>query len=337
MKFPCIPRLLALSAFLASAVTTSTGAQTGAPGPQLRNFQHLVCNYSPQTGELAMALLPTSTRTDPGQAPQLADELAVQLELADGGTAVIGSQQLKTNVLGRYRADADRKYKLFRFNLVIDESNSIETPDLVEARRIIDGFLERIPVVYEAQVIRFSSAVASPSVFTNDVDSLRHALGRGTDRLTGGTDFYNALDRAVRELSQTSNEYPLQFTVAFTDGVDTSGRDFQTFLRSFRQSVEREQIFVFVAGIGTEGGIDHDLLRQVPGKMGIYYELSKVPDVDQVFDQVAQMLDKTYIVRVPTVAAHAGAASLFLLREKSSGSGHETLQDVALPARCIPP
>ena len=71
--------------------------------------------------------------------------------------------------------------------------------------------------------------------------------------------------------------------------------------------------------------------------MGLYHELPEVSDVDQVFDRVAQMLDKTYILRIPTVSSHAGAKKVYILRKKSSGGGHETIQDITLPARCVPP
>ena len=306
---------------------------------QLRNFQHLVCSYSPNSSELALALLSTSNKTDPTKAPDLASSIEVQLELGGERSAVVEAKHLKTAVLGDFRAEVDRKYTLFRFNLVIDESGSIETQDLLGARRIIDGFLRRIPVVYEAQIIRFATSVAPPSTFSNDLDALRQALGQGTSRLTGGTDFYNAMDRAVRELSAANSmqKLPLQFTIAFTDGADTSGRDFASFQRALQQTIGHEQIFLFIAGIGTEGAIQHGQLSQLPGSMGFYYELSKVPDVEKLFDTVAQMLEKTYIVRIPTVSSHSGANKLYILRNKGYGSSRETLQDIVLPPRCVPP
>lgn len=324
---------------LVFAVVLGSARPSTAQGNQLRNFQHLVCSYSPSSGELALALLSTSNKTDPTKEPGLASSIEVQLERDGEPLDIVEAQHLKTAVLGNFKAESDRKYTLFRFNLVIDESSSIETSDLLEARRIIDGFLRRIPVVYEAQVVRFSSSVAPPSVFTNDVDALRQALGQGNDRLSGGTDFYNALDRAVRELSaaNTTQKLPLQFTVAFTDGADTSGRDFASFQRSLQQAIEHEQIFLFIAGIGSEGGIQHGQLGQLPGSMGFYYELSKVPEVDQIFDTVAQILDKTYIVRIPTVSSHRGANKIYILQRKSVGGGRDTLQDIILPPRCVPP
>jgi hypothetical protein len=308
-----------------------------AQGTQLKNFQHLVCSYSPNSGELALALLSTSNKTDPTKEPGLASAIEVQLERGGERLGTVEAQHLKTAVLGNFRAEIDRKYTLFRFNLVIDESTSIETPDLLEARDIIDGFLKRIPVVYEAQIIRFSTSVAPPSVFTNDVAALRQALGQS--RLTGGTDFYNALSRAVRELSarNAQQKLPLQFIVAFTDGADTSGSDFTSFKHSLQQAIQHEQIFLFIAGIGTEGGIQHAQLGELPGSMGYYYRLPSVSEINQLFDTVAQMLDKTYIVRIPTVSSHSGADKIYISRKKPVGSGYDTLQDIVLPPRCVPP
>ena len=332
------PRLLSVLISVALIIVGSgiADAQTSSGGSQMKNFQHLVCNYSESTGELALALLSISKKTDPVKASSLQGALEVKLEVDGERSSIIKAEHLKVAILGQFRAEVDRKYTLFRFNLVIDESTSIQTPDLMEARRIIDGFFRRIPVVYEAQVIRFSSQMAPPSVFTNDVESLRLALGPGQSRMSGGTDFYNALGRAVRELS-AYDDLPLQFTVAFTDGADTSGQDFETFKRSLQQAIQHEQIFLFIAGIGTDGEIKHDLMRQLPGNMGLYHELPEVSDVDQVFDRVAQMLDKTYILRIPTVSSHAGAKKVYILRKKSSGGGHETIQDSTLPARGVPP
>lgn len=301
---------------------------------QFGNFQHLVCNYSTESGELSLALLSTSTQTDPKRVPDLKNKIAIKLEIDAERSEVVPAEELKVAVLGDYRAKADRKYRLFAFDLVIDESNSIETPDLLKARSVIEGFLRRIPVVYEAQIVRFTDQVATPGVFTNDVEELRRALGPGESRLRGGTSFYAALERAVRELS--ANEQPLRFIVAFTDGADTSNRSFNEFKRSLQQTIQHEQIFLFIAGIGTEGGIKHDELRQLPGSMGVYFQLDQVPDVDQVFDQVAQILDKTYIVRIPVLSSHRGAKKVYVLRDRGYQGSHKTLQDIVLPARCVP-
>ncbi len=332
---PRLPFVLILALLIGAGISGSTVAQSSSGSPQMKNFQHLVCNYSESTGELSLALLSISNKTDPIKASNLQESLEVKLEVDGERSSFVEAQHLKVAILGQFRAEMDRRYTLFRFNLVIDESTSIQTPHLMEARRIIDSFFRRIPVVYEAQIIRFSSQVTPPSLFTNDLESLRLALGPGQDRLSGGTDFYNALGRAVRELS-AYDDLPLQFTVAFTDGADTSGQDFETVKRSLQQATEHEQIFLFIAGIGTDGEIRHDLLGQLPGKMGLYYELPEVGDVDQVFDRVAQMLDKTYILRIPTVSSHAGAKKVYILRKKSVG-GHETIQDIVLPPRCVPP
>ncbi len=304
-----------------------------AQKPKMLNMQYLACYYSPGLGELELAMYSMSQQTDPKLNFGFRRELEIELETAEGKT-LIRNGDLKVAVIGDLVRDIDRKYKLFRFNIVVDESSSINDSSLMKAREIIAQFLRRIPVCYEAQVIRFSSTPQVATGFTNDPDVLISALNE--PRFCGGTAFYDAIDQALTELKQASGEIPLNFTIAFTDGADTSSdrfSNFNAFQLKISSVTEREQIPIFLAGIGD--GINHTLLGEVAGKMGLYMPLDGVPDVGQLFDAVANVIEKTYIIRIPMSSTHRDIKTVYILRRKSSGS-HETIQDVPLPAVCSP-
>ena len=315
-----------------------------APGPlraqtavaKMNNMQNLVCHYSLNRGELSLALLSTSNKTDPRKVYKFREELEVKLEVNTEKSAIVGTSDLKVAVLGDFRASIDRQYKLFRFNIVMDESSSIENADLETARDIIERFLTKIPVSYEIQLIRFASQVQVATGFSNDLETFLSALN--APRLSGGTTFYDSFDQAIKELRLAGDDVPLRFTIAFTDGADTASTRFSSF-DDFRHQVqlntEQDQVFMFIAGIGTDGEIQHDLLKRVPGKMGLYHKLVDIPELEKLFETVANALDKTYIVRIPIVASHQGSKMVYILRRDEYGK-HETIQDVPLPASCIP-
>jgi hypothetical protein len=306
---------------------------------KMSNMQNLVCHYSPEQGELSLALLALGTATHPRQSYAFRDELEVKLEIDADKSVIIDRASLKVAVLGDYRSAVDRKYTLFRFNIIMDESGSIQMADLDAARKTIQRFLEKIPVTFEVQLVRFTNQVSVATGFTNNLTTFLAALN--APRLEGDTAFYDAFDQGMKELIHAAGtSVPLRFMIAFTDGADNASTrfaDFADFKQKIQLQAEREQVFMFIAGIGTgngtESGIQHHLLEQIPGKMGIYYPLQKVPDVDQLFEQVANALDRTYIVRIPIVSSHRGTKTVYILRRKSSG-GHDVVQDIPLPPSC---
>ncbi len=315
-----------------------TAPAVSQPPAKLSDMKNLVCYYSPELGELSLALLSMTNNTHPRHNYSFRSELEVKLEIDQETSAIIDNNSLKVAVLGDYRSISDRKYTLFRFNIVIDESTSIEDVDLSRTRGVIESFLGKIPVTFEIQVIRFSDQVLTATGFTKDMATFLAALN--APRLRGGTAFYDAFDQGMKELMHApGTEVPLSFTIAFTDGEDTSSSrfpDFESFKSAMQMQAEREQVFMFIAGIGSDGNIQHELLDQVPGRKGFYYPLPDVSRIEELFEAVANALDRTYIVRIPIVSSHQGTKTVYILQRNATGSGHSVIQDVPLPASCIP-
>ncbi len=325
-----LPVLLAARPLAARPLAAQAPAAQQA---QMLKMQRLACYYSADRSELALALMSVSQETDPTRNYGFREELEVKLETSQEMSTIVGNGDLKVAVLGDLVREVDRQYTLFRFNIVIDESCSIDDASLQAARRIIERFLSRIPVCYQAQVIRFSNVPQVVTGFINDPDALISAIK--SQRIAGGTAFYDAIDQALTELKQSEGDVPLRFTIAFTDGEDTSSKrfaSFDDFRRKINMVTEREQIPLFLAGIGA---VNHSLLSQTAGDMGLYMPLAKLPDIDKLFDTVANALEKTYIIRIPISSAHQGLKTAYILKRRPNGR-HETIQDVPIPDGCTP-
>jgi len=297
-------------------------------------MQRLACHYSPADGELVLVMMSMSDQTHPQRSFQFRYEMEVVLEVDAERRTHVENKNLKVAVIGDMVREIDRQYKLFRFSLAMDESSSIDDQSLREAREAISKFFTRLPVAYEAQIIRFTNVPEVLTGFTNDPEVLLAALNR--PRAGGGTAFYDAIDQAMTELQQSGDGVPLQFIVAFTDGQDTtSGRfaDFEQFRSKVEMVTRREQMPVFLAGIGAE--VNHQLLERLAGNIGLYLPLKSLGDLDRLFEAVTNAVQKTYVIGIPVSSSLRGVKTVFIKRR--TGEGHyDTLQDVPLPPECIP-
>lgn len=309
-------------------------APLAAQQAAMMRMQHLACHYSPQDGELVLVMMSMSEQTHPQRSFQFRYEMEVVLEVNAEQRVHIENNDLKIAVIGDMVREIDRQYKLFRFSLAMDESSSIDDQSLTQARAAISKFFERLPVAYEAQIIRFTNMPEVLTGFTNDPEVLLAALNR--PRASGGTAFYDAIDQALTELQQSGDGVPLQFIVAFTDGQDTtSGRftDFEQFRRKVDMVTRREQMPIFLAGIGSE--VNHQLLEQLAGNMGLYLPLKSLGDLDRLFEAVTNAIEKTYVIGIPISSSLRGVKTVYIKRRTGPGR-FDTLQDVPLPLECIP-
>ncbi len=307
---------------------------TMAWGQTMFNMQRLACHYSPDRGELILAMMSMSEQTHPKDNFQFRYELEVLLEVNAERKSLVENGDLRIAVIGDMVREVDRRHTLFRFNLVMDESGSIDNQSLEGARKIITNFFERIPVSYQAQIIRFTDSPQVLTPFTNDRDVLLAALNQ--PRASGGTAFYDAMDQALTELKQAEGTVPLQFTVGFTDGQDTTSQrftNFDDFKRKVHMVTRNEQMPIFLAGIGE--GVNHKLLKEVTGSFGFYVPLKSIDEIENLFEIVANSIEKTYIISIPISSTHQGLQTVYIKRRKSNGK-HETIQDVPLSPQCVP-
>lgn len=305
-----------------------------AQQPTMFNMQLLACHFSPDRSELTLALMSMSEQTHPTKSFGFRDELEVVLEMGEESRTLVENGDLVVAVIGDLMREIDRQHTLVRFAIVMDESGSIDDASLLVARQVVDRFLNRIPKAYEAQILRFANGVEALTPFTNDPQQLNAALGQ--PRIEGGTAFYDAVDQAYTELRQAEPEVPLSFVVAFTDGEDTASQRFSDF-SAFKSKIEnvshRDQMPLFLAGIGSD--LNHQIMGQLAGETGVYVPLGEVGDLDRLFEVVANAIELTYVVRVPVSSKHSGLSQVFVKRRRANGN-HDTVQDVPLPAACIP-
>lgn len=299
---------------------------------QMFKMQPLACHVFPD--ELVLALVSVSNETHPKLSYGFRDQLEVRFELDEKEAVVVPNRDLTVVVLGDLTLEEHREHALFRFNIVMDESGSIENEALTEIRGIVSRFLKRIPVAFQAQVIRFTH-VGQATPFTNDPDVLIRAL-QEPRLFSGGTAFYDALDQALTELRRAGDDPPLRFTIAFTDGQDNQSRRFRTLsdIQSRVDSVfQTDQIPIFLGGIGSD--LNHQLLATLAAGRGLYMKVEKPDEIERLFEAVRSTLEKTYLIRIPLTTGLRGVRKVYIVKSRGHAR-YQTIQDVPLPDSCIP-
>jgi hypothetical protein len=294
---------------------------------QKLNFQKLAVYYSQQESKYYIALYATDDSTRGGKLDD--SNLEVAIRMKSGRKSIVPRQDLIIVHLGSMVHEQAKRYTFFRFNLVIDNSSSIDDAALAQIQRALTRFIERLPLSFEGQIIRFSDDVRK-SPFTKEKDDLIRWIREPYDR--GQTALYDAVASAIEELKYSDETIPLKFSVVFTDGKNNSSVRF-TDPNRFRDFVVSEtksaQIPLFIVGVTDE--VEEDLLRAIAGGFGLYQHVRRFPDVDKAFDTINDVINDTYLFKVPGVSSLSEIECFDIVRPSALGTGkYETIQDICL-------
>jgi hypothetical protein len=287
------------------------------------NFQKLVIYYSRSTNEYYLAAFSTDESTRPGKLDTM--NVHVILETNDGQKTTIDNGDLKISCLGNmYNKVIGEKNTLFRFNLVIDNSGSIDKDSFKYVQNSLKRFIELIPLVFEAQVIHFAQKVQVVPGFTKDKQELIAVIDK--PMLRGNTALFDAVDDGINQLISGGDEVPLRFSVVLTDGKDTASKKNpkpKVFKEKIVQLCRQNNIALFIIGI--TDNVDSKLMKEMT-MYGFYQHIKDFPDIDTAFDSILNVIKDTYIIKIPAVEDFARLKKIYLVKQ-TPGGNQETIQD----------
>jgi hypothetical protein len=291
--------------------------------PMLMNFQKLVIYHSRSTSEYYLAAFSTDGSTRPGKLDTM--NVHVILEMNDGKQTPIDNGDLKISCLGNmYNKVIGEKNTLFRFNLVIDNSGSIDMDSFKYVQNSLKRFIELIPLVFEAQVIHFAQKVQVETNFTKDKQKLIAAIGK--PMLRGNTALFDAVDEGMNQLISGGDQVPLRFSVVLTDGKNNASKKNpkpNVFKEKIVQLCRQNNIALFIIGI--TDNVDSKLMKEM-SMYGFYQHIKDFPDIDTAFDTILNVIKDTYIIKIPAVEDFARLEKIYLIK-KTPGGSTETIQD----------
>lgn len=288
-------------------------------------LQLLGYHYAKARNELTLGLFSLSEKTN----PQILENRRIKVRLVSGGGQQfdVPTEDLKFAYPGEYLRP-EHRLTLLRFNILIDESNSIADGDLQQVRNTVAAFLEKLPPNYEAQIIRFSSELAV-SPFMTEAAQIKSVLR--APRLAGKTALFDALDRAALELSQSADNVAFKFCIAFTDGKENASslyKDADTFRTHWNAVAERKMIFLALAGVGDD--VDSVGLRKLTEGAPIpYMKLANLKELKQLFETVLGLIKNSYTVTIPLSTEFQKLKKVFIMRIADRNYDRaETLQEI---------
>ena len=290
---------------------------------QFMNFQQLVIYHHRGTNEYFLAATATDEKTRIGNFDTM--NVHVILKMNDGKEKFIDNEDLKIACLGTmYNKVIGQKTTLFRFNLLVDNSGSIDRESLGYVQRTLTKFIELIPLAFEAQVIKFSSHIQVKTKFTKDKQTLINAINQA--HAQGSTALFDAMEVGVQELKYLGDEVPLRFSVVLTDGKNNASKrnpDTNTFKHKIVNECKKNFIPLFIVGV--TNSVDSPLLNEMAG-FGFYQHIQAFPDLDKAFEAILNVIKDTYIFKIPAVGNFSDLQVIYLVK-KTPGGNKETIQD----------
>jgi uncharacterized protein YegL len=317
--------LLSIIALLATGLLWPS--ITLAQGSGIRaNFQQLVSHWSKPDDKYYLVIHSLSGYLD------ITDQnLRILIKTKSGSQKEVGYDNFILNNLGQLMNKRYKNTRLFRFNLVIDNSGSIDNQNLRFVENALTKFINNLPVVFEGQIIKFSDTVKK-SPFTNDKSELIRFIKEPFNR--GNTALFDGIANAVEALKNASGSVPLSFSVIMTDGYDNAShktqkyQDKNSFKRYILAETTQAKIPLFIVGVTDD--VDTPLLREI-SKFGVYEAAQNFPDLDRAFEVINAVIKDTYIITIPKASSYLGNADRLFLAEKSPATGNfTTIQEFSI-------
>ncbi|KHD07990.1 hypothetical protein PN36_08875 [Candidatus Thiomargarita nelsonii] len=287
-----------------------------------QNFKKLGIYYSSYTNQYWLVVYPLIDKYKRGGSFDT-NNIQVTLETKSGKKIQISSNDLTVVNLGdMYFKDA-AKYRLFRFNLVIDNSGSINDAHLNFVQDTLSKFVRRLPLSFEAQIIRFSTHVKK-SGFTNDKNELIAWINEPYER--GGTALYDAIVTAVEDLKYSDDDIPFKFSIILTDGQDNESKRY-TDANLFKSKIvsDTSDLHIPLFIVGVTDAVNEPLLKEI-SKFGFYRHAQGFPDVDETFNFFEKLIKEVYVIKIPGVSSFSQLKKIYLGSQQPGGRP-QTIQD----------
>lgn len=188
-------------------------------------------------------------------------------------------------------ADTDKQTVQFAISFVLDYSGSMSSQDKKFLEEALVYFLDQLPPVYRASVIKFNSKVSTYQTLTRDAGTLKDAITRTMS--SGSTALYDAMGKGLEELKNETVPFRLQ--LVFTDGMENSSKV------HCHDSVvalsHREGIPVFVMGMGD---IDVPAMMSMTNDTNACFLYAPSNEqIKQIYQAIGSVMAQTYVVSWP--------------------------------------
>jgi len=295
------------------------------------NFQMIGFYYSKKTSEYIIVAHSTDMTTSRLKFDR--DNVHVIFETKDGKKSnLIDRNDITIASIGDYVFKGAEKYTLFRFNMIIDNSASIDDNSVSIIENILTTFMQKIPLAFEAQIIKFSETIDMKSGFLKDKKKLIGHINKRMER--GQTALHDAIALGLNELKVTSDDNVyFKFMVVFTDGCDNSSEKYKDpnfFISKVQNDCKKYNIPIFVVGV--TDNVNQALLKKITQHIGLYEHVNRFDqlDLNKAFDMIANLINDTFIFKIPAVGpAFNDLQVIYMVRKKLSGNT-ETIQDFVI-------
>jgi len=286
-----------------------------------QNFKKLGIYFSSHYNQYWLAVYPLIDKYKPGNFDT--DNIQITLETKAGKSIPIKRDDLTIVNLGDMYFKQAAQYRLFRFNLVIDNSGSIDDGNLKLMQDTLTKFIRRLPLSFEAQIIRFSTNVKK-SGFTNDKNQLISWINEPYEREM--TALYDAIGTGVDALKYSDDDIPFKFSIILTDGEDTSSKRY-TDANLFKAKIvsDTADLNMPLLIVGVTDAVNEALLKEI-SKFGFYQHAKSFPDIDEAFNFFEKIIKDIYIFKVPGVSSFSQLKKIYIGKKGQSGNV-TTIQD----------
>jgi hypothetical protein len=303
----------------------STNLIGGGRKPMFMNFQKLLFYHSLNTNEYYLVAVATDDATRPGNLDTM--NVHIRIEMINGESILIDNDDLIIGCLGlMYNQVIGRKATLFRFNLLIDNSGSIDKLSYMYVQQTLTRFIELIPLVFEAQIIMFAESIQLKTKFTKDkellIDAIKRPLPRGS-----ATALFDAISMGVNELKHEKDDIPLRFVLILTDGKNNASvynPDSHAFKNKIINECREHNILLFIVGV--TDSVNSQLLNDI-AQFGFYRHIKSFADIDKAFQMILNIIKDTYVFKIPAIGNYQNIKTLYIVK-KISGGRFETIQDI---------
>ncbi|OQW92868.1 MAG: hypothetical protein BWK78_00225 [Thiotrichaceae bacterium IS1] len=292
------------------------------------SFQKLAFYFAEAENKYYLVVYSTDEATKPGKFDT--DNVHIMLESKDGQKNTISQKDLIIINLGEMFYEQAKQYTYFKFNLVIDNSGSIDDQALGTVQTVLTQFINNLPVSFEGQVIKFSTDL-NKSGFTKDKQQLINFINQPDNRAS--TALFDAVLASLDDLKFAEDSIPLKFSIILSDGKENASKRYNyTTVTDFKNLVvstaKEKSIPLFIVGVTDD--VDAVLLKELAG-FGLYQSIKDFPDLDKAFKMLEGIIKNTYIFKIPAVGKLENLKKLYIVKESQVTPGkYETIQDILM-------
>ena len=232
--------------------------------------------------------------------------------------------------LGDFRYKGAEEHTLFRFNMLVDNSASIDDQTLEYIELALTKFIQQIPLAFDAQIVKLSSNIQSKTGFVKDKNLLNDYIKQRHQRVQSSA-LHDSIAMAIKDLKSNKVKVYFKFIIVITNSIDTFTQkqlDSAIFKSFFETDCFNNNIQLFVVGLSDK--INQTFLKSITDKNGLYIHvnnLSSSQAIEKAFDKIANIISDTYIFKFPAIGSNYEDLKTIYLLKKNSVSDYTIIQD----------